>query len=240
MGVITLPEPPFAEIGSGLHAHTRTPTIDKVAREDGIHGGDIELIRIACLDRVLNQGIQANHDVLEALDILDVLHEVSHRILALCEFYLTVLAPEVLASHASIGLFYFRTFTLEHFLGNLCKRVIAQTGGADDDGFLDELCKLQFGNHIILGKNPFSVFELFEFLLYAHILHEIHGSLFRQSQFTAAYMIGGVFQDVDITSETEIHLVVGQEMQVYTTIAVDLEGVLDVEAVEIDGILTNR
>ena len=53
-------------------------------------------------------------------------------------------------------------------------------------------------------------------------------------------MIGRVLQDVEIATETEVHLVVGQEMEMDATVAFDFHRVLDVEAVEVDGILADR
>ena len=177
MGVVTLPEQAFAEIGSGLHTCTCTPAVDEVTRDDGVDRGDIEFIGIAGLDRVLNQRVQTNHDIFEALDILDILHEVAHGILALGEVHLTVLAPEILAAHAGIGFLDFRSLTLEHLLGNLGKGVVAQTGGADDDSLLNEFGKFQFCYHVILCQHPFTIVQLLELLLNAHILHKIHGGL---------------------------------------------------------------
>ena len=150
MSVVALPKPAFTKIGSGLHACTCTPAIEEVTRDDGVDGGDIEFIGIAGLDGVLNQGVQTNHDILETLDLLNVLHEIAHGVLALGEVHLSVLTPEVLASHAGIRFLDLRSFTLEHFLRDLSKGVFAQTGGADDDSLLNELGKLQFCNHVIL------------------------------------------------------------------------------------------
>ena len=81
---------------------------------------------------------------------------------------------------------------------------------------------------------------MLELLFDTHILHEIHGGLLGQGELTTAHVVSGVFQDVDIATESEIHLVVRQEMEVDTTVAVDLDSVLDVETVEVDGILANR
>ena len=81
---------------------------------------------------------------------------------------------------------------------------------------------------------------MLELLLDAHVLYEVHGALFRQGELTTTDMIGGVLQDIDVTTESEVHLVVGQEMEMDTTVAINLKRILDVETVEIDGILTYR
>ena len=53
-------------------------------------------------------------------------------------------------------------------------------------------------------------------------------------------MIGGVLEDVDVATESEVHLVVGQEVEMDTRVALDLHRVFDVETVEGDGVLADR
>ena len=233
--------PAFVQVGGGLDTQLTPPAVILVAREQGVHRGDVELVLFTPeLDRVLDEGVQTQHDIFETLDVLDLFDEVVHRPLTLRQFHLSVLVPEGLASHTGIRLSDLRTLALEEFLRQLVERVVCQSGGTDDDTFLDELGELQLGDHVVFRQYPVTVVQLLELLLDPHVLHEVHRRLLGQCQLTAAHMVGRVFQDVDIPSETEVHLVVRQEVQVYHTVALYLQGVLDIEAVEGDGILTDR
>ena len=137
------------EVTCGLQTQTITPSVELVTREHGVHRGDIDLVRSACLDGILDEGIKTDHEVFETLDILDVLYKIAHGVLTLGEFHLTVLIPEGLITHAGIGLADFRSFALEEFLGQGVEVVSRHSGCSDDDTILDKLGKLQLCHHIV-------------------------------------------------------------------------------------------
>ena len=134
----------------------------------------------------------------------------------------------------------FRSFALEQLLRQLVEGVVCVTVVLDDDGLLDELRKGQLGDHIILREYPVAVVEAFELLVDAEVLHPVDRCLLGQCELTAAHMIGGVLEDVDVATESEVHLVVGQEVEMDTRVALDLHRVFDVETVEGDGVLADR
>ena len=67
----------------------------------------------ARLHKVLYQRLQAEDDILKALDILDVLDEIIHGALALGELHLSVLLPEIIATHHRIDILHLFLLTLE-------------------------------------------------------------------------------------------------------------------------------
>ena len=53
-------------------------------------------------------------------------------------------------------------------------------------------------------------------------------------------MIGRVFEDINVATETKIHLVVRQEMEMDARVAINLQCILNIETIEADGILADR
>ena len=117
--------PALVQVGGCLDTQLTAPSVILVAREQSVHRGDIQLVGVTHdLDGVLDEGIQTEHDILEALDVLNLLDEVVHRVLALRQFHLAVLVPEVLASHAGVRFPDLRALALEQLLGQFGKGVV--------------------------------------------------------------------------------------------------------------------
>ena len=71
----------------------------------------------ACLDKVLDQSLKSEDDILEALDVLQVGDEIAHRTLALGKLYLAILVPELIATHHSVYILNLLLSTLEQLFG---------------------------------------------------------------------------------------------------------------------------
>ena len=72
-----------------------------------------------------------------------------------------------------------------------------------------------------------------------HVFDEIHVGALWQCQVASLHVERGVGKDEKFASETEILLVVGDELKVIAEVAIDENGVFDVEAVERDGVFAD-
>ena len=185
--------------------------------------------------KVLDEGLQAEDDILEALDLLNVMNELVHRTLALGQFHLAVLRPEVVAAHHGIHVLHLLLLALEELSRQRVEGIVGQTGITDDNEGLHETHPLEFGEHIIDGQHPLTIGQLAELLHDLHVLHEVDIAVLGDGHLTALHLPTGVSEDIEVATEAEVLLVVGQEMQVEALVVVDIERVLDIKPVEGNG-----
>ena len=91
-----------------------------------------------------------------------------------------------------------------------------------------------------MRQHPFAVVQLGVSLLYLHALHEVHSRLGRQRQMAALHVERGVLHNPQFAGESEVLLVVGQELQMETRVALHLHRVYDIVAVELYGVFSYR
>ena len=224
----------LVEVCRGLRTQTSTEAVDIVGGEDGIDRTDIHLGGVAGLHVILNDSLQTQHDILEPLHLLETLDKVLHRRLTLGQFHLTILCPEEVAMRHRVSCPHI-TLPLEHLVVESIEGIVCQTSVPDDDRFLQETQYLYLDHHIIHRQHPLTSRQLGELLDDTEVLDEIRITLTRDGQVTAFHLIAGVFQDIDIPTETEVLHVIRQEMQMDTTVTLHLQGVLDIKTVEADG-----
>ena len=80
----------------------------------------------------------------------------------------------------------------------------------------------------------------FIFLQNFYVFHEIDIALLGNGHFATAHMQRGILEDIEVASESHIVLVVGQEMQMDATVALNSQCVLDVIAIEPDTLFRYR
>ena len=78
-----------------------------------------------------------------------------------------------------------------------------------------------------------------ELLHNLHVLHEVDIALLGDGEFASLHLIRRVGKDVYVATESEVLLVVGQEMEVDALVALHIEGVHDIESIERHGILSD-
>ena len=231
------------EVGGGLGRNAGTHTINEITGEHGVDGANIDLRGMILvetgLNKVLNKGLGYPDDVLEALDILETVDELIHAGLALGELDLTVLFPEIVASHHGVDIAYLFLLTLEKLWRQGIESIVGETGIANDGKFLKEAGHDEFGEHIVDGESPRAIGQTGKLLDNLHILNEVDVALLGDGELAALNLVTAIGKDIEIATETEVLLVVGQEIEVETLVAVHIDGVLDVEAVEGDGVLAD-
>ena len=78
-----------------------------------------------------------------------------------------------------------------------------------------------------------------ELLYHSQVLYKVHVALFGDGEFAAFHLIAGIGKDEYVASESEVLLVVGQKVQMNTLVLFHIHGVLDIEAIEANGILSD-
>ena len=134
----------------------------------------------------------------------------------------------------------FLLFTLEQFLVDLFKIVILCTGGPDDNHLTEEFGYRHLHEHIIRTEHPLPIIQLPIFLNDLQVIHEVHITLLRDGQCTFTDMQGTVGNDIQITAETEVLLVIGHELQMITLVAVNKRCILNIITVETDRVVSDR
>ena len=167
----------------------------------------------ACLHKVLDERFRTEDEELESLHVLHSLDEVAHRTLTFRKVNSTVLLPESLVAHHGIGLSPFSCLSLEQFLRNLIEGIIAQTGCSHHYRFRKELRERQLHEHVINRQRPLAVRQLSIFLNYLQIVHEIDITFLWYREVAFLHMQRRVGNYEDFATETEVLLVVGQELQ---------------------------
>ena len=166
--------------------------------------------------------------------------ELVHAGFALRQLNLSVLVPEVVAAHHGIDVAQFLLLTLEELWRQGVEGVVGETRVADDSKLLKEAGNDKFGEHIVDREHPRRIGQLRELLDNLHVFHEVNVAFLGDGQLAALDLIAAVCQNIEVATETEVLLVVGQEIKVETLVAVNVDGILDVVAIEGDGILADR
>ena len=142
----------------------------------------------ARLDEVLDESLQTEDDILKALDILDVLDEIIHGALALGEFHLAILRPEVVASHHGVGILHLLLLTLEELSWQFVEGIVGHTRVADHGEGIEEAGELEFREEIIDGEHPLAIGQLRKLLHNLHVLHEVHIALLGDGHLAALHL----------------------------------------------------
>ena len=208
-------------------------------REDGVDRTDVDIVGRGGLYGVLEECLECENDILHALDVLNAMDKAVHTALTLGQFHLPVLVPELLVAHLGIGLRHLLCHTLEKLLGNSVERIVCQTGGTGHGGRAHETDQREVGGHVVLRKHPLTVRQLLILLQYLYVLHEINVRLLGDGHHAATHMERRVFQDIEVTAESHIVGIVGQEVEVDARVAFYLQRVLDVVAVEADAFVAD-
>ena len=164
--------------------------------QDGVHRRQVNLIRIAGLDTVLDEGFESEYEIFEALDLLYLFQEGAHRTLVFGQFHLAVLLPEVLVAHLGIYILLFTALALEQLFGQLVEAIVRQARGTDDDDPLQKRGKLQFANHVVARQHPLAVGQLLKVLFHTQVLDEVDVGTLWYGQFAAPDVVAGILQDV--------------------------------------------
>ena len=75
IGIIARGEEPLIQVCCGLQTESASPAVKLVTGKNRIDGSNINLVGLSRLDRVLDQRIEGEHDILESLNVLDLLDE---------------------------------------------------------------------------------------------------------------------------------------------------------------------
>ena len=242
-GNITTQEQVGIEIGCGLGRDTGTDTIEEVLGDHGVDRANIHLARVllgTCLDKVLDQCLQSEDDILEALDVLQVAYEITHRALALGKFYLTVLVPELIATHHRVNILNLLLRAFKQLSGQFIEGIIVDTRVTYHRQFLQEAGHLDLGKHIVDTEHPTAIGQLRELLHYLHILYPVYITLLRNGHLATLNLPTAIGKDIKVATETKVLLVIGQEVKVIAQILVDHQGVLDIITIEPYGIFADR
>ena len=214
VGVVALGEEVGIEVGGGLSAHAEAQTVVEVLRDEGVDRADVELAGIvsrAGLEVVLEEGLQHEDGVFEALELLEVVEESAHAGLALGELHLTVLGPELVAAVVGAGLELHGILLLEALVGQGIEGEAGLSRRAGHHALLYPVGEHQFHDHVVDGEEPLAVRLAFKLLHALHRLHPVHVARAGDVELAALHlvMIGGVGDDVDLSAETEVLLVIG-------------------------------
>ena len=194
----------------------------------------------ARLNEVLNEGLQSEDDVLEALGLFEALDEIIHRALALGKLHLSVLLPEIIATHHRIDILHLFLLTLEQLTRQLIEGEISQSRVSDNGKLMEEAGKLHLSKHIIDSEHPLTSRQLRELLDYLHVLDKVHVALLGNGHVAALDLPARICQDIEVATKTEVLLVVWQEVQMEALVVADHQRVFDVIAIERDGATTDR
>ena len=194
----------------------------------------------ACLNEVLDESLETEDDILEALDVLDVADERAHLTLALGELYLTVLIPELVAAHHGVYILYLLLGALEQLTGQFVEGIVVDAGVTNHRQLLKEAGHLYLGEHIVDTEHPTAIGQLCELLYHLHVLNPVDIALLRDGHLAALYLPTGVGQDIQVATEAEVLLVVWQEVKLEAQVLIDIESILDIIAVEANGIFSDR
>ena len=124
---------------------------------------------------------------------------------------------------------------LEDRIGNGYKRIVELADCALHLQFAEPAHQLQLDEHVVLCHDPLTSGQFLKFLLYNHVLHEVHVASLRYVQFHSAHLICGVLHDIEIAGEADVLLVVRKESQLYDAVVLYGDGVLQIISVERDG-----
>ena len=175
----------------------------------------------------------------EAAHGLDAFQEIIHLRLAGRQLDLSFLLPEVNALQFGIGVHDSLLAAFKELVGNFRKLIVRQSRSTDGDAFLDEVEEYQFYHHVIDSQHPFARRQLSEFLDEFQVFYEVDITPVGQDNLTTLDLITGILEDVEVATESEVLLVIGQEMDMDAGVAPDSQRVLDIIAVERDSSIAN-
>ena len=196
--------------------------------------------RIAGLDEVLDECLEAEEEDGEALDVRETVEETVHLVFRGGEFHLPIFVPEIVILHGGIGLAQGVALDVfEERAGDFLEAHVAESGHALHLELPEPLGELKFYEHVVGGGDAVARFQFREVLGDEHVLDEVDIAASGNGQFDTAHLISGVGveQDVEMSGEAEVLLVVGQETHVDDLVLVDEDGVLQVVPVEGDGVV---
>ena len=162
-----------------------------------------------------------------------------HGRLALGEFHGAVLVPEGLVAYHGVGLVPLLGLALEELVGQVVEGVVAQTGGAYADGLGRLADDAHLGHHVVGGEHPLAAGQLGVLLLDLEVVDEVDVAALGDGEVALLDVQGRICQHEELAPEAEVLLVVGDKLQVVAQVAVHIDRVFDVEAVEGNGRLAD-
>ena len=164
-----------------------------------------------------------------------MVEEGAHLPLAARELHQPVLFPESIVATGGTGHHLF----LPTAQGRLLYRrevEVAAARRSGDHGTGDEVGHLQFNNHVVDRQQPLAVWLPRELLHALETLNPVYVGSSGQRQLAALHLIGGVGHDIDLTAKAEVLLIVGHEIKVYAAVLTHVDGVGNIETIELNGI----
>lgn len=189
----------LVQIGRCLAADTEAQSVDEVRGDHRVDWTDIQLarmIQVARLYKVLNQRLDTENDIFEALELLYPMDEGVHAGFALRQFHRSILVPESLVPHVGVGFAPAGGLPLEQLFGQRVESIVAQACRSGDQNLGKEAGHLHLDNHVVHGKHPLAIRQLGIFLRYAQVFDEIDVTPFRDGQLAAFHMQRGIRQDI--------------------------------------------
>ena len=104
---------------------------------------------------------------------------------------------------------------------------------------MEEAGELDLRKHVVDSEYPLASRQLRKFLGNLHVIDKVHIALLGNCHLATLYLPAGVSQDIEVTTETEVLLVVRQEVQMKALVIVDEKCIFDIIAVERDSSTTN-
>ena len=241
--IIALQEEMWVEVGGGLGTTSQTESVVEVVGDDGVDGADIHqagMLLRTCLHEVLDESLCTEYHILEAFQVLQPMNKLIHRTFSLRELHLSVFVPELLVLHLRVGIFPDALAASEQCLRKFVECIVGTPRGTHDNGLCKRLQCRKFHHHIVDREHPLTVFQLHILLGALHVVHPVHTALLWNGKLASLHLIGRVVEHVELSSETEVLLVVGDEVKMHATVFSHIHRVGDIETVEGDGIFADR
>ena len=118
------------QVGCCLCADTRTQSVNRIMGNHGIDRANVHLVGLIVrsrLDKVLDERLQSEDNILESLDLLQIVDKLVHGTLALGQLHPSVLVPEGLVAHHHVGIPLHLGLALEQLLGQFVKAIVAHS-----------------------------------------------------------------------------------------------------------------
>ena len=234
-------KPVGAEVGGGLCRGAQAEAFDPVAANHGVDGADVHLAGVFGIDgglyKVLDEGLGHPDDVFHALDVLHLLEQDVHLALALREGGGTEFLPELVVAHLGRTFLLHVATNLERAFGDGREVEVLVAHGALDLEFLYEGGELELDNHLVVGDHTFARRQGLEVLHDVHVLDEVDVAARGYAEMGTLELPRGVGQHIERARETEVLGVVGREIDLIAHLLIDQQGVGEVVAVEVDGLL---
>ena len=140
------------------------------------------------LNKVLNEGFQSKDDILKSFDTFDVMDELIHGRLAMSKLHLSVLCPEVVASHHGTCITHLFLLSTEQLTGQRFKGEVAETRITDNGKRLHERSPAQLGEKVVGGECPGSIGKTGELLCDGQATDKIDIALWGNGKLTTAHL----------------------------------------------------